>query len=80
MIHREHAGKRAWFIEKNERGKWTLRGGWPKAMMREDPELRQMDIGLELDSKEEVFHHLDDLAFCIDEDKVVIDGIHIVRS
>jgi hypothetical protein len=80
MIKREHAGKRAWFIERNERGRWTLRGGFPKAMMRKEPEYREMDVGLQFTSKEALLRHLDVLEFCLEGDKVVIDGIHIVRS
>jgi hypothetical protein len=79
MIHREHAGKRAWFIERNERGRWTLRGGWPKEMMREDPTLREMDIGMQFVFKEDLLRDLDEIGFCIDNDKVIIDGIPIVR-
>ena len=72
MLKREHAGKRAWFIERNEHGRWTLRGGYPKAMMREQPDLRQMDIGGQSASKEELLRQ--------EGDKIIIDGIHIVRS
>ena len=72
MLKREHAGKRAWFIERNEHGRWTLRGGYPKAMMREQPVLRQMDIGGQSASKEELLRQ--------EGDKIIIDGIHIVRS
>jgi hypothetical protein len=80
MIKRQHAGKRAFFIERNERGRWTLRGGFPKGMMRKEPEYREMDIGLQFTSKESLLRHLDELEFCLEGDKVVIDGIHIVRS
>jgi hypothetical protein len=72
MLKRQHAGKRAWFIERNEHGRWTLRGGYPKAMMREQPDLRQMDIGGQSASKEELLRQ--------EGDKIIIDGIHIVRS
>ena len=72
MLKRQHAGKRAWFIERNARGRWTLRGGYPKAMMREQPDLRQMDIGGQSASKEELLRQ--------EGDKIIIDGIHIVRS
>jgi len=72
MLKREHGGKRAWFIERNEHGRWTLRGGYPKAMMREQPDLRQMDIGGQSASKEELLRQ--------EGDKIIIDGIHIVRS
>ena len=72
MLKREHGGKRAWFIERNEHGRWTLRGGYPKAMMREQPDLRQMDIGGQSASKEELLRQ--------EGDKLIIDGIHIVRS
>ena len=80
MLKREHAGKRAWFIERNEHGRWTLRGGYPKAMMREQPDLRQMDIGGQSASKEELLRHVDEIDFCQEGDKIIIDGIHIVRS
>ena len=50
MIKRDHAGKRAWFIERNERGRWTLRGGFTKVMMRNDPDLREMDMRLQFAS------------------------------
>lgn len=79
MIKREHADKRVYFIERNERGRWTLRGGLTKAMMREDPSIRQMDIGLEFVRKQELLCHLDSMGFTGDGDSVIIDGIHIIR-
>ena len=72
MLKREHVGKRAWFVERNEHGRWTLRGGYPKAMMRKQPHLRQMDIRGQSASKEELLRQ--------EGDKIIIDGIHIVRS
>ena len=80
MIKREHAGKRAWFIERNERGRWTLRGGYTKAMMRKQPHLREMDIRGQCSSKEELLRHMDEINFYQEGDMVIIDGIHIVRS
>ena len=80
MIQRRHAGKRAWCVERNERGRWTLRSGLAKVMMRKEPDLRETEIRLQFASKEELLHHLDELEFCLEGDKVVIDGIHIIRS
>jgi hypothetical protein len=79
-IDERHAGKRIWFIEPNRPGKWTLKGGFPESMMRQEPELRQMEIGGAFDSKEELLSHLDKIQFCIDRDRIIVDGDQIVRS
>ena len=31
-------------------------------------------------SKEELLRHVDEIDFCQEGDKIIIDGIHIVRS
>ena len=64
MLRREHAGKRVWYVEHTERAVgWTLRGGFPKAMMREDPSLRQCEIGAVFAYKKGLLRHLGGVQF-----------------
>ena len=53
---------------------------WPSVMIKDDPELRQMDIGNDFATKEELLKHLDSLDFCNGNNSVVVDGDRIVRG
>ena len=80
MLKWEYAGKRVWFVEYTDRASgWTLRGGFPKAMMRQDPSLRQYEIGTVFRYKKGLLRHMQDIGFGGDGDSVVIDGVHIIR-
>lgn len=46
-------------------------------MMRQDPERRQMDVGLQFVRKAERLSPRDPLEFGLEEDKVVIVVVHI---
>jgi len=72
--------KRVWFIERNANGRFTLKGGYPPSMMKENPVLREKDIGLDVATKEDLLRHLDEIEFCLEGDKVVMDGDQIVMG
>jgi len=72
--------KRVWFIERNDNGRYTLKGGYPPFMMLDDPALRQKSIRIDFETKDDLLRHLDKIAFCLEGDKVVMDGDEIVRG
>jgi hypothetical protein len=72
--------KMVWFIERKENGRYTLKGGYPPSMMLDDPALRQKSIRIDFATKDDLLRHLDEIAFCVEKDKVVMDGDEIVRG
>lgn len=80
MAEEDIKEKRVWFIERNERGYFTLKGGYTLTNMNEDPDLRNMDIGVNFPTKQDLLNHLDQIGFCADGDKVIMDGDQVARS
>jgi hypothetical protein len=72
--------QRVWFIERNAHGRWTLKGGFPLSAMKENPELRAADIGLNFATKEGLLAHLDNIEFCMGGGKIVMDGDQVIRQ
>ena len=72
--------KRVWFIERNDHGRYTLKGGYPPSKMLDEPALRQKSIRIDFATKDDLLRHLDEIAFCLEKDKVVMDGDEIVRG
>ncbi len=71
--------KRTWFIDTNDKGGFTLKGGWPTAMMKKDPQLRQEDIGFNFPTKGALVKHLKGPRFRLEQNSVILDGGEIVR-
>jgi hypothetical protein len=72
--------KRTWFIDTNDKGGFTLKGGWPTAMMKKDPQLRKEDIGFNFPTKEALVKHLKGPHFRLEPNTVILDGEEIVRG
>ena len=74
------AGNIIWFIARNERGGYTLKGGCPVETLKNEPGLRQADIGLDFPTKEELLKHLNSLGLGPGSNAVVVDGEGIVKG
>ena len=74
------AEKRVWYLTQRENGRFTLTGGWTLSKMAKHPELRLTDLGLDFATKEELLGHLDSIEFCLEGDKLIMDGVQVVRG
>lgn len=79
QMHAKVQPKRFWFIEQKADGSFTLKGGWPLKMLKQDPILRQTDLGHDFQTKEALLRHLDELNFCEENNAIIVEGEKVIR-